>query len=281
VRQAARRLVDASHEQASRSQVMLTLADAFACEGEALWSAVQSAVPPHWRIFGGTAGDDWRFKQSHVFAGREILRDAAVLVGLFTDARASLVTHHGWYVVEGAREMTITAIDGHLVRKIDGKPALEVYRAELVRLGLLRDGEELVPTGALHELGARTPYGNELKIRAPIGVREDGAIVLAGGLPVGTAVQVVTSSPERLIESAKTISTRVLEPFESAAVRGAMVFDCGARMRLLGDRYGAEVAAFQGGRRFPMVGTTCYGEIAKFAGSVDGFHNATAVMAAW
>ena len=41
------------------------------------------------------------------------------------------------------------------------------------------------------------------------------------------------------------------------------------------------MAAFQGGRNFPMVGMACYGEIARFGGSIEGFHNSTAVMAAW
>ena len=59
------------------------------------------------------------------------------------------------------------------------------------------------------------------------------------------------------------------------------MFDCGARMQLLGERYGEQITAFLGGRHFPMIGMAGYGELAKFAGSVDGFHNATSVMAAW
>lgn len=281
LQQAARRLVDASHKHLTRAPVMLTLADAFSCGGEALWSGLNSAVPAHWRILGGTAGDDWRFQESRVFAGREILRDAAVLVGLFTDARASLVAHHGWRAVDGSRELTITDIDGHILRAIDGLPATTAYRAELVRLGLMREGDDLVDALATHELGTDTPYGHELKVRSAIGIRDDGSIVLAGGLPCGTRVRVVTATSQQLVDSARTLADRALEPFANTAVRGSLVFDCGARMRLLGDRYKDEVRAFLGGRRFPMVGTTCYGELAKFAGSVDGFHNATAVMSVW
>ncbi|MBC8072795.1 MAG: FIST C-terminal domain-containing protein, partial [Deltaproteobacteria bacterium] len=281
VKLAARRLVDAAHSQRARSQVMLVLADAFACDGEALFSALQHAVPPHWRIFGGTAGDDWRFQSTHVFAGREVLRDAAVLLGLYTDAPASLVAHHGWRAAEHGRTMTVTQIEGCVLARLDGAPAAEAYREELLRLGLMEPGDDLLPAIATHKLGAHSSFGDQLRIRGPKALRDDGSIVLAGGLAVGTRVQVVSASPEQLVESARTLSARVLEPFDGSAVRGALVFDCAARLQLLGDRYGEQVAALLGGRHFPMIGVAGYGEIAKYAGSLDGFHNATAVMAAW
>jgi hypothetical protein len=278
---AAQRLVVAAHRSQARSQVVLALADAFACEGETFCNALQHAIPPHWRLFGGTAGDDFRFRKSMVFAGSEVLSDAAVLIGLFSDARASIVAHHGWRAVEQGREFDVTHIRGNVLERLDGRPAADVYREELVRLGLMRPGDGLVPTMAKHELGARTLYGTELKIRAPLRVNADGSVVLAGSLPPGTIVRIVTAAPDELIGAARTLSARALEPHAETSVRGALVFDCAARLHLLQERYGEQVAAFLGGRHFPMVGMACYGEIAKFAGSLDGFHNATAVMAAW
>jgi hypothetical protein len=281
VKQAARRLVAASHTVQSRSQVMMVLADAFACDGEVLFSALKQAVPPHWRIFGATAGDDWRFQATQVFAGREVLRDAAVLIGLFTDAPASIVAHHGWCAAEHGHELTVTEIDGSQLLRLDGQPAAEVYRDELLRLGLMQPHDDLVKAMATHQLGARSAFSDQLKIRAPLAVRADGSVQLAGSLTVGTKVQLVSCSRDRLIESARTLSNRVLEPLDHSAVRGALVFDCAARLQLLGERYGEEVTAFLGGRHFPMIGVAGYGEIAKYAGSLDGFHNATSVMAAW
>ena len=110
---------------------MLALADAFACDGEVMCSALQGAIPPHWRLFGGTAGDDWRFERSLVFAGTEVLSDAAVLIGMFSDARPSIVAHHGWCAVDQGREFDITEIEGSVLKRLDGRPAAEVYRDEL------------------------------------------------------------------------------------------------------------------------------------------------------
>lgn len=281
VAEGLRPVVEAARSHASRSHALITLADAFACDGEVLLSAVTDATPPHWRLFGGTAGDDWRFSGSKVFARGEVLDRAAVLVGLYSSAPPSLATRHGWCAAEGSHELTVTGIEGNRLLTLNGEPAAKAYQAELERLGLMRPGEPLLPVIAKHELGAKTVFGNELKIRAPLGVDADGAVRLASALPPGTVVRVVTASVDGLIAAATELSRRALEPLAGAAVRGALVFDCAARLQLLGDRYGEQVAAFQGGRSFPMVGMTCYGEIARFGGSIEGFHNTTAVMAAW
>lgn len=282
IAEGVRPVIAAARGFTSRSHSLLTLADAFACDGEVLLSALTDAVPPHWRLFGGTAGEDWRFGgTTKVFARGEVLERSAVLVGMFTDGAPSLATRHGWCAAHGSRELTVTASDGSRLLTLDGEPAAKVYRAELERLGLMRPGEDLLPAMAKYELGARTVFGNELKIRAPLGVGDEGSVQLASTLAPGTVVQVVAADADGLIAAATELSRRVLEPLAGAAIRGALVFDCAARLQLLGDRYAEEVAAFQGGRHFPMVGMACYGEIARFGGSIEGFHNTTAVMAAW
>ncbi len=274
-------IVEAARGWASRSHTLITLADPYACDGESLLSAVAGAVPPHWRLFGGTAGDGWKFTGTKLFANGEVLDNAAVMVGLFCDAAPSLASRHGWCAAEGSRDMTVTGVDGARLLTLNDAPAAEVYTAELMRLGLMAQGEEPHKAMAKYELGAKTVFGNELKIRAPLAVDDDGAVRLASPLPLGTLVRVVTADADSLIEAASELSRRALRPLAGSAVRGALVFDCAARLQLLGDRYQEQVSAFQGGRNFPMVGMACYGEIARFGGSVEGFHNTTAVMSAW
>ncbi|MEX1368015.1 MAG: FIST N-terminal domain-containing protein [Nannocystaceae bacterium] len=281
VLRAVRPVVEAARGYTSRSHALLTLADAYGTDGESLLSAIADAVPPHWRLFGGTAGDSWTFAGTRVFARGEVHERAAVLVGLFSDAPPSLAARHGWCAAEGSKEMTVTGIEGSQLLTLNEQPAAAAYESELRRLGLMSDGDELMPVMAQYELGAKTVFGNELKIRAPMSVGDDGSVQLASALPLGTVVRVVTADPDRLISAATELSRRVLEPMSGSAVRGALVFDCAARLQLLGDRYDEQVTAFLGGRSFSMVGMACYGEIARFGGSIEGFHNTTAVMAAW
>lgn len=280
IARAASSLVDASRRRMLRSASVVTLADPYACEGDRLLAALVASTPPHWHHLGATAGDNWAFDRTLVFANGEILTNAAVLIGLFTAAGPQLGVQHGWCAVAEARELTVTAIEGNRLLTLDEKPAARVYAEELARLGLVPSADAPIAQTVTCELGARTMYG-ELKIRAPIAFNDDGSITLASGVPRGTVLTVVSSSADALIDSARSLSDRVLTKFADRGVAGALVFDCGARLKLLGDRYAEETAAFSGGRSFPIVGLAGYGEIAKFGGSVEGFHNATAVMAAW
>jgi hypothetical protein len=280
IRGACSGLVDRSRRLLTRSQSVLTLSDAFATQGDRLFQALQSATPPHWHHFGGTAGDNWKFQRTHVFYRDQVLSDAAILVGLFSESAPSLAVHHGWCAAPDSREFTITDIEGNVLRTLDDRPAAEVYAEELRRLGLIADGDPPLQSSATYELGARTMYG-ELKIRAPLAVGPDGSVTLAAGLPRGTIVRVVTATPDQLIDAARELSRRALYPLAGRPVRGALIFDCAARLQVLQGRYSEQTDAFLGGRNFPVVGLAGYGEIAKFAGSVEGFHNTTAVMAAW
>ena len=153
---------------------VLTLADAFAADGEALLDALRRATPPHWRHIGGTAGDDWRFEETKIFAQGQVLTGAAVFVGMFAQSPPSLAAQHGCSPAEGGNVFIVTGIDGNLLRTLDERPAAEVYGEELLRLGLMAEGDDLLPAMATHELGARTSFGTDLKIRAPLAVLDDG-----------------------------------------------------------------------------------------------------------
>jgi hypothetical protein len=62
---------------------------------------------------------------------------------------------------------------------------------------------------------------------------------------------------------------------------GLLVFDCGGRKVMLADAFDDEVKALSGDTSVPMLGVAGYGEIAKFGGSFEGFHNISAVMVGW
>ena len=279
-RGALRRALETLEIGSARSPSMLVLMDAYAADGETLISALREHTPVNCRCFGGTAGDDWTFRGTYVFHQGEVLSNAAVLLLLESPTKMAMDVLHGWSVIDGGRELTITAADGNVLRGLDGRPAAEVYRQELERLGLIDAGAELLPALVKYELGTPTPFGENLKIRAPLALEPGGAIRLASSLPVGQRVRLVQATPEQLITAAEALAARVDNQI-GATLRGALVFDCAARRSVLGDRYAEQARAFTAGRTSPTVGVTSYGEIAKFGGSVEGFHNNTAVMVGW
>lgn len=275
-------LVAAARKHVPRTPALLALGDGRSVDGVALSDMVSRLTPPHWRIFGGVAGDSLDFAAgSRVFVDDEVLDAAAVLVGLFDERSCGVAVGHGWSAVEGAQDLVVTGISGHRLEELDGRPAATVYGEELVRLGLISDAATLLPDASRFALGAKTRFG-ELTIRAALGFPGDGAITLAGGITPGSVLQVVSTTVERLAASAAEVGRRSVADFtDGRRPRGGVVFDCAARVAYLGDAYKEHVAGFFAGHAFPIIGTTSYGEIAKFGGSLEGFHNATAVMAAW
>jgi len=275
-------LVVAARKSVTRTPALLALGDGRSIDGVALTETLSRRLPPHWRIFGGTAGDSLVFEdRSRVFLDGDVLDGAAVLVALFSDSTCGVAVGHGWSAVPGAKELVVSEIDGHNLLGLDDRPAAEVYGEELHRLGLVSNPEVLGADSSRYQFGAHSRFG-ELTIRAALEFPGDGSIRLAGGVTPGTVLQVVATTPERLAESAIEVGRRAVAEFsEGRTPRGGLVFDCAARLAYLEDAYPSQVRGFFAGHAFPLIGVTSYGEIAKFGGSLEGFHNATAVMAAW
>lgn len=264
-----------------RFSSLLVLADGLSLDGDALVNCIRSHLPPHVRIFGGTAGDHWAFEKTFVLHGRAAYGDAVVLVAVDPGTRMGVKALHGWRPVAESRDLTITSIRGNKLRALNDRPAAAVYREELSRLGLWDGVQPIASVAATFELGARSPFGENLVIRAATGFDSpDGCLQLAGGLREGTVLRVVETSADALISAAADLSQGIRNELGTAP-SGTLVFDCAARLQLLGDRYEEQVRAFRGQNEQPVLGYACYGEIAKSRATHFGFHNSTAVLASW
>jgi hypothetical protein len=271
--------IDAATGPGSHRNGVLCLTDPFACDGETVVAALRTSLPVHTRAFGGSAGDDDRFEAVKLLIDGQVRNDAAVFAALTFPSQVGIHVRHGFVRPDDAREMVVTEADGSHLIGLDGQPAVEVYEQELSRLGLLQRGERLLQTLAKHSLSIRTPFGEGLLVRTPIGLRSDGAVRLTTAVPLGQRVSVVTTSRQRLIDAARWLRSRI-ESF-APSLNGILVFDCGGRKVMLGEAYDDAIAALRGTSAVPMLGIASYGEIAKFGGSVQGFHNATAVTVGW
>jgi hypothetical protein len=275
VEEAGRRLLERS--TAGQLQSVLALADAYAWDGDVLVDALRAAVPPHWRLFGGMAGDAGRFRGTRVFLDDEVLADACVLVALSNGTPPSIASVHADEPLPGSRVLRVTGSEHNRVTSLDGRVAADVLRGELERLGLLRAGEDLLPVASAIGLRTMLPAGVPPKIRMPIGITDDGAIVLPSGLPPGSSVELVIGDADRSIAAAQQMATLALARLDNPP-RASFVFESAAHDRALGDRHHEHVAALLAGGVFPCIGVACYGEIAKFGGHLEGFHSSTLTM---
>ncbi len=259
---------------------LFILADALSCDGEALVKEVSSSVPIHWRLFGGLAGDNWTFTGTKVICDDDIFDDGAVFTYINSGVLPSVSVRHGFTPIENSYEMKITEIEGNILKEIDSKPALDVYRQELEKLSILSPGNDIVPYLATYPIGVKTLVGEKFKIRTPLSI-EGTSLVLAGSMPKGSRIRIMYGQSDNMIAATKEMTDNAIKGLKGNSPEVQLVIDCAGRRVMLGDRYKEQVKTIRIDASCPMLGFTSYGEIARYGGSLEGFHNTTCVTAVW
>jgi hypothetical protein len=256
-------------------RTVLLLSDGMAGNGEGLVDTMAMELGGGVTLAGGAAGDDAAFKETFVLLGRRVAGDAAVAAELVSRKKIGVGVHHGWCAASAPG--TVTKAEGARLIEVDGRPAIELYRDYARRLGVTLTKENQNQFVFTHELGI-VLMNNELKVRAPLSVLDDGSIHCATEVPVGLQVRIVEGDHEAIVAAARTAAEHALQGLGGQPAAGAIVFDCVARKLVLGEGFTREVQAFQDVLKAPVMGFNTYGEIARVRGQLSGFHNTTAVV---
>lgn len=258
-------------------RTVLLLSDGMAGNGEGLVDSIGMELGGGVTLAGGAAGDDAAFKETFVFLGRRVARDAAVAAELVSKKKVGVGVYHGWCAASAPG--SVTKAEGARLIEIDGKPAIEMYRDYARhKLGVTLTKENQNHFVFTHELGI-VLMNNELKVRAPLSVNDDGSINCATEVPVGQQVRIVEGDHDAIVAAARTAAEQAMLGIGGQTAAGAIVFDCVARKLVLRERFDREVRAFQDVVKAPVMGFNTYGEIARVRGQLSGFHNTTAVVA--
>ncbi|MCP5112397.1 MAG: hypothetical protein GY953_16355, partial [bacterium] len=157
----------------------------------------------------------------------------------------------------------VTESSGHLVQRIGGEPALQLYGRYY--------GE--VPTGflgeyplAVYESGPDGPWA----LRAILGVDADtGEMRFAGDVPVGAHVRMTEVVPEGILSGTMESIRNALDRFpQDTTPELALLFTCAARKWVLGSQAADEIRTVRENLRdtapenMSLAGLYVYGEIA-------------------
>jgi hypothetical protein len=232
-------------------------------------SSVLDELGERFPVFGGTAGDQWRFEQTFQFFGGDVYSDAMPFLFVTGAIAFSQGVGSGWS--PQGRQARVTRVDKNVLYEIDGQSALSYYRHYL--------GEYLLPPGetplAIFEADAHEYY-----LRAPlIYDEENGSIVFAADIPPDSIVQLATTHREQILETAALSVERAKAAYGEGTPELAIVISCAARKQLLGTRTDEEFALFQQViGDVPLFGFYSYGEIGAFGREQRPcFHNETVV----
>ncbi len=230
------------------------------------------------QIVGGAAGDEGRFEATVVGAGESTGTDAAAAVHVFSSAEWGIGVGHG--LRPSSETMLVTRAAGNVVYELDGRPAFEAYRRHAEGRGM-----ELVPERAGsyligNELGIYF-FGQLIRARAPLAVGEDGSLSCAGDIPEGASVCILDGHRESMLNAARRAAEEAKATLQGALPAGILLFDCVCRGMILKEDFQQEIDTVRSVfGDVPLAGFLTYGEIARYRGNMDGWHNTTAVVVA-
>lgn len=238
--------------------------------------ALQRGVGPDCPVVGGLSGDHREYSRMVEFCGTEVLRDSLPVMFLAGELRVGFGVGTGWFPI--GEPMTVTKADGHWVREIDGRPALQIFQ----------DYWGAIP--ASDSLGeyplAVFPDGDggDFHLRAVLDAnRDDGSLRVAGEVREGARVRLTEVVQEGILAGSMTSAANAAAAYPGSEPMLAFVFSCAARKWVLGTKAANEIellrTAFQQAGIAPLVaGGYCFGEIAPpRANTASEFHNETCV----
>ncbi|MCC7383948.1 MAG: FIST C-terminal domain-containing protein [Deltaproteobacteria bacterium] len=215
-----------------------------------------------------------------LFTERELLPRGSGIV-LAIDRRTSVEVDHGWSAL-GAPFFASRVRDTTLF-ELDWQPAIDVYAAAISRVEpSTRAGGDLLEQARRFPL-AIVKHHDELVVRDPVSLTEDGGIFTLGAIPDCSLVVPVSGAPENLLAAATVVSKAVRrrsEEREGRTPAAALVLDCASRLEAIGDRFGEELARVQREFEQPIAGALSLGGIASRRGRAVNFFNRTVVVGA-
>ncbi len=254
------------------------LVDGLAGTGERLVKEVMQGTRMFQQVVGGAAGDDGAFKATGVAAQGFAAPDSAVAAHIFDRAQWGVGVDHG--LRPKTRRMTVTKAKRAVLYELDGRPAFDVYRDYAAEKGVALDPKTAGSFLIANELGVF--FLDELHhARAPVGVGKDGALNLVADIEEGASVCILDGEPDSMVDACQRAATEAKANLKGATAAGVLVFDCVCRGMILGDKFQREIDAVR--KVFPdtpVTGFLTYGEIARFRGRLDGWHNTTTVVTA-
>ncbi|MFK7960895.1 MAG: FIST signal transduction protein [Phycisphaerales bacterium] len=254
-------------------QAIFVIADGHETNGTALTRGLRESVSPDVIITGGMAGDGTRFGRTWVLLNGKPTTGFATAIGLYGDRlNVGYGSCGGWSVF--GPERRVTRADGPVLRELDGKPALALYKE------YLGDFADQLPASALRfPLEIRRTEDDEHRlVRTIISIDEaDQSMTFAGDIPEGHLAQLMRANFDSLLDGAEDAAHRCRATSRADAPCLAIAVSCVGRRLVLGERTEEELERTLGvlPQDSVQVGFYSYGEIGPFASGAAELQNQT------
>ncbi len=264
-----------------KPKAILMLPDGLAGNGADIVRGVLDVFGQDFMVAGGSAGDDYLFKQTFEYYGNTVLSGTVVGVGLYGNFFYGIGVRHGWIPIGTPR--IATRSKANILYELDGKPAIQIYEDHFGKGRNVIDRKEpLARLAITYPLGIAAPNKDGYLIRDPITVDDNGAITLAAEIPEGTQVHIMIGSREEAIDAAGDAAKIAIAQVQGKSIKAVFLFNCIARKKLLMTKKQEEIERIRSiiGQDVPLIGFYTYGEQAPLGGEIVtcSFHNETDVI---
>lgn len=232
-------------------------------------------------LVGGTAGDNWQFKQTYQYCDDEVVSDGVAWALLAGQVRVASAVNHGCVAI--GVEHKVTRSEGNTIYEIDGKPSLQVLHEYLTEEEMADWGKALVNL----PLGFEAPkdmYGyDQYLIRAML-VRDEtvGSVTIPTEVSAGTSIWMTRRDYEKVVVGVDRLASQIKEQIGDQPAKLIFHFECAGRGKVfLRDQLKLQLLHHLQEQLppAPWFGFYSFGEIGP-VGARNCFHNYTAVVAA-
>jgi len=261
-----------SDMQRPQREMFLTFSEGIEKDNTQYIRGIKDVFGGGFPVIGAISSDDFKYKQLNQFFQDQVLQNSTVGVLLGGASSIALGCKHGFKPLGKPR--TITQVDGHLIRTIDNKPAVDIYKHFLGAQADQLKNVTLNSHAAMYPLGIYIEEDRQYLLRNIIDILQDGSIVCQGGIPQGAEVHLMISNKDSCHQSAVGAAEAVKNTLGGKQAKLILVFESLARHKILGRSVSGEMMAIREilGAKTPIAGMCSYGEIAPF-GSLNNIKN--------
>lgn len=239
--------------------------------GEPILRALEEVAGADATIWGGRAGDDFRFKRSVVFNGK--FSSPSAIIVLVVDEERIAITGQA---VSGQKavgtEKVITKAEDNWVYEFDHQPAADVVMKFLGLNLTQEDAETFNPGGLVFSL--LRAQGEPVLRGVGVFNWKDRSLSMLGQVKTGDKVR-MTLPPDFEILEEEARAASIIKEREIPDPDAVVVFNCMGRLGLFGPLAGDEIEGLRNVFGVPMAGFFTYGEFGRAERGNNEFHNHT------
>ncbi|RVT77324.1 histidine kinase [Flavobacterium sufflavum] len=227
-------------------------------------------------IFGGLAGDEYKFEKTIVGLNSDASQGKIVAVGFYGDAiHFGFGSKGGWSDFGPQREVTLS--ERNVLYKIGDRFALDLYKEYLGKYA-----EELPGSSLYFPLSMKEDKGSEPIVRTILSIDEEKkSMTFAGNIPQGSFVRLMKGNMDKIIDASYNAASQTFSE-KSTKPELALLVSCVGRKVVLGNRIEEELEVVKEvfGEDTLICGFYSYGEISPTLKKVAcELHNQTMTIA--